>query len=69
MQKLASFIWNEEPAVLVAAIMGIIELLQLFDVIALTPEQRAGVQGALVLWIGLVLRSKVTPTTRVGESS
>lgn len=54
-------LFNKEPVAIAAAILGVINALQLFGVIAVSADQMAGLNIALVGVLGLFVRAKVTP--------
>lgn len=51
-----------EPAAISGALVAVINLLVLFGVVTLTPDQIAAVNAALAAVLAVFVRSQVTPT-------
>lgn len=54
-------LFNKEPVAISAAVIAIVNALQLFGVVHVSADQMAGLNIALVAVFGLFARAKVTP--------
>ena len=53
-----------EPAAISGALVAVINLLVLFGVVTLTPDQIAAVNAALVAVLAVFVRNRVTPVAK-----
>lgn len=54
-------IWNREPALVIAVVAAVVQVLVAFGV-ELTVEQQTAISVLTLAVVGFVVRSKVTPT-------